>query len=55
MPGMLVASYQGQRHLDATGRMGLGMIVSVLSHPQPHGDIRQLCLVLWNYRHSQTI
>lgn len=54
-PGMLVTSYQGQKVSDETGRMGLGMIVSVRRHPEPKGVVVYKCLVLWNYRHSLTI
>ncbi len=48
-PGMLVSSYDGQKHLDATGKLGLGMVIAVRPHPCPRGDVRFLCVVLWNF------
>lgn len=49
VPGGLVTSYYGQRHLDATGRLGLGIIVGVYPHPRPLGDTQYRCIVVWNF------
>jgi len=49
-PGMLVTSYMGQKHLDRTGRIGIGIIVGVIPYEKPHGDMRYECYVLWNFR-----
>lgn len=51
-PGMLVWSYSGHKHLESTGVLGLGMIVAVMPHPEPHGDVLFLCLVLWNFDYN---
>ncbi len=48
-PGMLVTSHHGQKHFDETGRLGLGIVIEVQPHPEPKGDIRYMCGVLWNY------
>lgn len=49
MPGALVTSYYGQLHLDATGRLGLGVIVAVFPHPEPRGDVQFRVTVVWNF------
>jgi hypothetical protein len=49
-PGMLVTSYNGQKHTDETGRLGLGIVIEVQPHPEARGDIRFMCTVLWNWR-----
>jgi hypothetical protein len=51
-PGMLVTSYKGQKHLDATGHMGLGIIVGVVPLERTHGDMKFECYVVWNFREA---
>jgi len=51
-PGMLVTSYKGQRHLDKTKHIGIGIIVGVVPLEKPHGDMRFECYVLWNFKES---
>ena len=48
-PGMLVTSYYGQERVAKEGLMGLGVVVSVVPHPKVHGDVKWLCLTLWNF------
>ncbi len=48
-PGMLVTSYYGQCHLEATGKLGLGIIVAVFPHPKPRGDVQFRVTVVWNF------
>lgn len=52
-PGMLVSSYLGERLLELTGMVGLGVVLAVLPHPEPRGDVRSVCIVLWNFDASQ--
>lgn len=51
-PGMLVTSYKGQKRLDKTGIVGIGIIVGVVPLEHPHGDVKFECYVLWNFRES---
>jgi hypothetical protein len=52
-PGMLVTSYKGQKHLDKTGLIGIGIIVGVVPLERAHGDMKFECYVLWNFRESE--
>ena len=51
-PGMLVTSYKGQKRLDKTDLIGIGIVVGVVPYEKPHGDMRYECYVLWNFRES---
>lgn len=51
-PGMLVSSHAGMLYKmrdRGHDRPGLGIIVGVLPHPKPRGDIKWLCSVIWNW------
>lgn len=52
-PGMLVTNYDGAdiRRMRSTGRdhFGLGIVVAVAPHPEPHGCMKWLFTIIWNW------